>query len=168
MSGIAEFQNALERFLNGETDFAELNDVRRSVLATDPQSAAGIQALVEDLYANGRLPQQLYGALSTGVGEQALPSESTVVGRPTDPRTRARAAPAGPAQGGDTVRSDAPLATRRAGGTKPGTASGKPVQPEVGVRPALTVGSIIKDRFVLESVTRRRWHGRRFRRQGPS
>jgi serine/threonine protein kinase len=68
---IEDFERALGQFLAGDIEFAQLDAMRRDVLASAPESEARIQHSVRDLYARGRLPQQLFAALGGRSDEDA-------------------------------------------------------------------------------------------------
>ena len=70
-----EFKQSLGKFLTGESDFAQLQADLDIELAANPADAPKYLELLKNLYASGRLPQQLFETLA----RQIKPPESTPV-----------------------------------------------------------------------------------------
>lgn len=76
------FRQALGRFLTGEIEFGQLQAELDIELATNPAIGPEVLALLKNLYAAGRLPQQLYESLGQRVLQTQNATQPPVLGQP--------------------------------------------------------------------------------------
>lgn len=171
---MTNFKQALGKFLNGEIEFSQLEAALVADLAGQPNSGPEALQLLNSLYSTGRLPLQLHQALLQKVqAHHQSPPPASAESPPTpasdsddDDKTRfiirPPATPAPPpvpsgrqtdvetggsqttgqtGQTGETGQSGNPRSTWSNSDSWPETSAGAPM-----------TGSILKGRFVLESI----------------
>lgn len=175
MSG---FRDTLAAYAVGQADFETLQRVLTTSLASEPQQASGYRAAVDALFRAGRISPDAQRAL-VQVIEAATPPPQTILRAPKENAeppaanevepTRFRASPANPGLP-PAMQPDAQLTRLRA--RQPDSDSGREpsVRPEGPARSdtgggssnwtdptqwarstaPLTVGSVLKERFILE------------------
>jgi TonB family protein len=166
---MTNFKQALGKFLNGEIEFSQLEAALVADLAGHPKFGTEALQILNSLYSSGRLPLQLHQALLQKLqvhhqSPQAPSNEAPPApGSDDDDKTRfvipPQATPAPPpvssghqtdvetgesqatGQTGETGQSGNPRSTWSNSGSWPETNTGAPM-----------TGSILKGRFVLESI----------------
>ncbi len=169
---MTEINAMVERFLRGELDSSALARELTAAVTRAPQRVPELLAAIEAPYRAGRLPQPLYLMLKAAIenpasgtaDEDAEHTRIAPIGRTAVPmadddadRTRVANAPVGarttPTQNPNTTQ-NTPDTARTGGQQSTGSGWSNPAQWQDGATEdvTLTVGSVIKGRFVLESI----------------
>jgi serine/threonine protein kinase len=166
-------QTALDRFLGGELALSELQSELGAILAAQPDAAPLIGSQLDELYRGGQVPLQVYRILSALIGRDEIRAPKAFSARVDDEdATRNDATRRQPVGGSERAWGDSsapglsldertviPVAdvefTRvpaAPAAFDTGSNWSHPEQWSSRGETVLGVGSVIKDRFVLESV----------------
>jgi serine/threonine protein kinase len=176
---MTDITSTLERFLRGELESSALTQELAATVAREPQRAAELLAAIEAPYRAGRLPQPLYLMLRAAIESPApvdaddeaehtriapisrthppVPEDDAERTRVASVHVTGRTAPAATQSTTQNTRNTAQNTqnTAQPTGQQPtGSSWGNPAQWQGNADEdvTLTVGSVIKGRFVLESI----------------